>query len=112
MRKCLEFRSAKIGKLFLIASAVSLFSIASIQTTEAQSRRPDSRTMTCAQVQSMINQQGAVVMSTGQYTFDRYVSNRSFCQRGEVTRRDYVPTKDNNKCYVERCIEYSPFYFN
>jgi hypothetical protein len=78
----------------------------------AQSGRPNSTTMSCGQAQSMINQRGAVVMSTGRYTFDRYVANRSFCQHGEVTRRDYIPTKDNAKCYVLRCVNPQPWRYD
>ena len=107
-----EPTQTRAGKIFLAACAAASLTFAAIQPADAQSRRPDSRTMTCAQVQSMIDQRGAVVLSTGQYTFDRYVSNRNFCQHGEVLRRDYVPTKDNNKCYVQRCINSSPFYFD
>lgn len=88
--------------VFAAAAATGLL-LAAVLPATAQSRRPDTRTMTCGQVQSLINQRGAVVMSTGQNTFDRYVANRNFCQHGEVLKRDYVPTRDNNRCYVQRC---------
>ncbi|TYC67994.1 hypothetical protein FMN63_18360 [Stappia sp. BW2] len=78
----------------------------------AQSGRPNSTAMSCGQAQSLINQRGAVVMSTGRYTFDRYVANRSFCQHGEVTRRAYIPTKDNAKCYVLRCVNPQPWRYD
>lgn len=95
----------------LIAAGGGL-TFVTINAADAQSRRPNSTAMTCGQVQSMINQRGAVVLSTGQHTFDRYVSNRNFCQHGEVLRRDYVPTRDNNRCYVQRCINPQPWRFN
>ena len=94
-----------------MALAVGLFLISAVPQADAQSRRPLSTAMTCAQAQSMINQRGAVVMSTGQYTFDRYVSNRNFCQHGEFLKRDSVPTKDNNRCFVQRCESATPFRF-
>jgi len=99
-------------KLALLAIAGSSMTIAGMTAADAQSGRPNSTTMTCGQVQSMITQRGAVVLSTGQYTFDRYVANRSFCQHGEVLRRDYVPTRDNNRCYVQRCTNPQRFLFN
>lgn len=74
--------------------------------------RPNSTTMTCAQVQSMIAQNGAVVLSTGQFTFDRYVANRNFCQHGEVLRWDHVPTRDAPRCGVQRCINPQPWRFD
>ncbi|MHA7774933.1 hypothetical protein [Roseibium sp. M-1] len=95
-----------------LARAV-LFGFASVLvTTGPAAARPNSNAMTCAQVQSMINQNGAVVLSTGQYTFDRYVSNTNFCQHGQITRWDYVPTKDARKCRVSRCIDPQPWRFD
>ncbi|MCX2724208.1 hypothetical protein [Roseibium salinum] len=85
------------------AAAATVLILAAVLPATAQSRRPDTRTMTCGEVQSLINQRGAVVMSTGQHTFDRYVANRNFCQHGEVLERDYVPARDNDRCYVQRC---------
>ncbi len=91
-----------------VLSGIAL-TLAAVQPSLA---RPNSTSMTCAQVQSMIGQQGAVVLSTGQYTFDRYVSNRNFCQHGEVLRRDYVPTRDARKCQVNRCIDFQTLKWN
>ncbi|MBG6145798.1 MAG: hypothetical protein RIE06_05300 [Roseibium album] len=85
---------------------------ASVQPSDAQSRRPDSRAMTCSQVQSMIERNGAVVLSTGQYTFDRYVYTRNSCQHGEVTRNKWVPTKDVRQCRVRVCIDPMILKFN
>lgn len=68
--------------------------------------------MTCSQVQSMIERNGAVVLSTGQYTFDRYVYTRNFCQHGEVTRNQWVPTKDVARCRVRVCIDPMILKFN
>ena len=78
----------------------------------AQSGRPNTTTMSCGQVQSLIKQRGGVVLSTGRYTFDRYVDNRSFCQHGEITQRDYVPTRDNNRCLVWRCANPQPWRYD
>ncbi|WP_422374746.1 hypothetical protein [Roseibium sp.] len=99
-------------KFALFVVAGGSVTLASLPIAEAQSRRPNSTAMTCGQVQSMINQRGAVVLSTGQHTFDRYVSNRNSCQHGEILRRDYVPTKDNNRCYVQRCVNPQPWRIN
>jgi hypothetical protein len=79
---------------------------------EAQSRRVNSLSLSCDQARSMIAQRGAVIMSTGQYTFDRYVDNRSFCERNEFARTDFIPTRDNAKCPVRRCVTITPQRFN
>lgn len=86
--------------------------LAGLAPSAAQSGRPNTTGMTCAQVQSLIAQRGGVVLSTGRYTFDRYVANRNFCQHGEVTQRDYVPTRDANRCVVQRCINPQPWRYD
>jgi len=40
--------------------------------------------MTCAQAQALVTTTGAIVMSTGQYTYERFVAHRGFCRHGEV----------------------------
>ncbi len=66
--------------------------------------------LTCGQVQQTILSRGAVVLSTGTYTYDRYVSDRRFCERNETTQLDYVPTRDTPKCPVYRCVDYDYFF--
>lgn len=103
-------RNGRLG--WMAAAAAAALALSAVQPAAAQSGRPDTRSMSCAQVQALISQRGGVVLSTGQYTFDRYVANRNFCQHGEILKRDYVPTKDNNRCYVQRCSNNQPFYFD
>ncbi|HEV2571857.1 hypothetical protein [Methylocella sp. CPCC 101449] len=68
--------------------------------------RPLSTAMTCAQAAGIVNARGAVVMSTGPYTYDRYVQHRGFCTPTETTKPDFVPTRDNPTCFIGyRCIE-------
>ncbi len=66
----------------------------------AQAKRPDTRMMTCQAARALIQQQGAVVMTTGRFTFDRIVSGRGFCDRGEETVLKVVPTSDNPRCRI------------
>lgn len=65
--------------------------------------RPDSRQMSCAQVQDLIVQNGAVVLTTGQFTYDRYVSSLRFCSHPSIPVIDSVQTRDANQCPVYRC---------
>lgn len=62
--------------------------------------RPDTRTMTCAQAQTMVRQYNAIVLTTGQHTFNRFVSGQGFCESGQVTARGTAPTMDNKRCPV------------
>jgi hypothetical protein len=62
--------------------------------------RPVSTTMTCSRAAGLIALQGAVVLGTGVYTYDRYVSGPNFCALGETTEPAWVPTVDNPQCFV------------
>lgn len=62
-------------------------------------------TMSCRQASALVSGQGAVVLKTGPYTYDRYVTGRQFCQIGERARPAWVPTADVQQCFVgNRCM--------
>lgn len=65
--------------------------------------RPDSRSLDCGEVQSLIDARGAVVLTTGQFTYDRYVASRQFCSHPYVPVFASVPTRDRQECPVYRC---------
>ncbi len=65
----------------------------------------DSSQHSTSQLQSIIQQQGSVILSTGPGLFDRYVANRSHCRFGQETRSAFVPTADSNNGFVGyRCV--------
>ena len=71
----------------------------------AQSR-PDTTRMTCAAAQALVMKHGGIVLGTGPSLFDRYVSSRAYCTSTELTESTFVPTTDNNQCFVGyRCRE-------
>ncbi|PVE23557.1 hypothetical protein DC522_15320 [Microvirga sp. KLBC 81] len=81
---------------------VSLAFVAVISFTTgafAQSR-PQTIGMNCSLAQSLVANRGAVVLSTGQNTFDRYVSSQASCLSGEFTRPAWVPTADTPQCFI------------
>lgn len=90
-------RSRSRNKAILVFAAAAM--AAPMVPGEAMAR-PDTRTMTCQQAQDFVRRSGAVVMSTGQHTYDRIVSNRGFCDADEITWLKIAPTKDNPKCRV------------
>lgn len=65
--------------------------------------RPDARAMTCDQILGLIDQRGAAVLTTGQYTYDRYVADRRFCMMEETTRKVSITTRDTDRCRVNLC---------
>lgn len=93
-----------------ILGLCSITLVASFLATPALAR-PDTRTMTCQQARAMLNQQGAVVFTTGDRLFDRYVRDRRFCQFDEALKSAWVPTKDNPQCRIGfRCVR--PYNFS
>lgn len=91
-------------QIALVATAAVLAATSAI----AQGR-PDSRAMTCNQVQTMIGDRGAVVLTTGRHTYDRYVRNRWQCfSTAEVGVRAFITTRDTKSCQVWRCEVVDP----
>ena len=75
----------------------------------AQSR-PDSLTMTCTQAQALVRKQGAVVIGTGPFIYDRFVVDRNFCTPTQRANNAFIQTKDNKYCLVGGiCREATPF---
>lgn len=71
--------------------------------------RPDVRTMSCAQASAIVRQSGAVVMTTGRFTYDRYVAGQAYCERPYVIHRAWVATADTNQCNIGYTCEQRVF---
>lgn len=56
--------------------------------------------ITCVQAANLVKTHGAIVLWTGDSTYNRFVSNRSYCQLGERIRAEHVPTRDNASCFI------------
>lgn len=70
--------------------------------------------MTCAEVQASIGRDGAAILyrkagRAGVPLYDRYVANQSFCQAGQSTIAESVPTADTSSCRVNKCMNVSRF---
>ncbi len=92
-------RPAGRGSMAILLAAAGALAIP-MAPVEALAARPDTRAMTCEQAQNFVRQKGAVVMTTGQYTYERIVSNQGYCDVDEITWLKVAPTKDNPKCRV------------
>jgi hypothetical protein len=75
--------------------------------------RPDTRAMTCAQTRSLIERSGAIVLTTGSQTYDRFVGSRAMCDHPYVPTVTYVRTRDG-QCPVYNCQKsvWDDFPFN
>lgn len=87
------------------AVALGLLALALAGPAAAQGR-PSSLALTCEGARRLVLARGAVLLGTGGQTFDRYVSDRRFCEATEALRRSFVPTRDTSACFVGyRCYE-------
>jgi hypothetical protein len=83
----------------LLALAATLVAADAGTRASAQSR-PSTLAMSCAQTARLVGSRGAIVMNTGPNTYDRYVSNRNFCEINEVLEPIWAPTADNPQCFI------------
>jgi hypothetical protein len=79
------------------AVAAGVAALIAISAVEA---RESTLTMSCDQARALVAAQGAIVLSTGEFTYERYVADRRFCLIGEDARRSFAPTRDNPKCQI------------
>ncbi|MGO4387125.1 hypothetical protein AB4Y85_06275 [Microvirga sp. 2YAF29] len=84
--------------------------MASATTAFAQSR-PFTPNLTCNQARQIVFSSGAAVLSTGQYTYDRYVRDRSFCENNEVLDPAWVQTRDTPQCPIGYRCRSGPYDF-
>ena len=54
--------------------------------------RPSTLSMTCGQAAGLVASHGAVVLSTGRHTYDRFVAAPGFCALGEYADPAWAPT--------------------
>ena len=66
----------------------------------AASARPSTLSMTCRQAQSLLASKGAVVMTTGAHTYDRFVTQQTYCMTAEWGYAATAPTKDRPSCQL------------
>jgi hypothetical protein len=83
--------------------------VAAMTSAVAQSR-PSSVAMSCRQAAGLVASRGALVLGTGGYTYDRFVTDQRFCLRSEFTEPAWVPSADTPQCFVGyRCKENDPY---
>lgn len=62
--------------------------------------RPDTANLICADARAIVEQNGAITLSTTQGLYDRYVANPSYCGSGERAVQSYVPSADLEQCFI------------
>lgn len=66
--------------------------------------RPSTLSLSCQQARALVASRGAIVLSTGRNTYDRYVAHAGLCQIEETAEVAYEPTADQPQCPIgNRC---------
>ena len=74
-------------------------------------QRPSTVSRPCAASQRDVRLNGAIVLGTGGYTYDRFVRDRSFCQIDEDLEPAFVPSRDSQACFIGyRCKSQSRWF--
>lgn len=66
----------------------------------AAQTRPSTVSRPCAASQRDVQVNGAIVLGTGGYTYDRFVRDRSFCEFNEGLDPAFVVSRDNQACFI------------
>lgn len=95
-----------MSRLFVFAMSCAAFLAAS---TLPGAARPDTRSMTCQQAKTVVKQYQAIIMSTGQHTYERIVLGQGYCSSTQIAKQLYAPTVDAERCKVGYICEENPF---
>jgi len=79
---------------------VLTLALAASATGAHAQQRPFTPSLPCSQAQRIVFANGAAVLGTGTYTYDRYVRDRSFCEINEYIEPAWVPARDTPQCPV------------
>jgi hypothetical protein len=71
-----------------------------IATSAVAQPRPLTLDMRCAQAAGIVAAQGAIVLGTGGFTYDRFVSDVGHCGIRQTTEPAWVPAADTPQCFV------------
>jgi hypothetical protein len=91
-----------------LVPVVALLSLAAAEASAAP--RYDVASMTCAEVQALIEKDGAAILRYPSKrilslpVYDRYVKGQKYCETGEIARGAGVPTTDQKYCPVTKCV--------
>ena len=77
--------------LFMILTAL-------LAGTSIAQARPSTLSMSCGEAAATVADTGAIVLTTGQFTYNRFVAHAGFCLPGERVVPALAPTFDTEDC--------------
>lgn len=82
-----------------------------VAASGAATARPDVRNMTCQQARDLVVQSHSIVLTTGQHTYDKFVSGQRYCEHPLTAVPAYVTTKDVRQCMIGyTCEDRDPIF--
>ncbi len=87
-------------KSLAAATLLAATAIGGMMSDALAQSRPSTLGMSCGQAQSFVRSRGAVVMTTGPHTYDRFVASRQFCTPDEDLEPTWAQTRDAAQCMV------------
>ena len=78
----------------------SLTLVALFATTSVAEARPNTTTMSCGEAAATVARAGAIVLTTGEHTYERFVAANTFCLGGEIAEPGIAPAADSERCQV------------
>jgi hypothetical protein len=83
-----------------MAKMVSSILVATLAASSLAEARPSTTTMSCGQAAATVAKAGAIVLTTGPNTYERFVASNAQCLPGEITEAAQAPTTDSPSCTV------------
>jgi len=90
-------------RLLLLSVVASLALIA-----PPAAARPSTLAMICEEAAALVASSGAIVLSTGRHTYDRFVSGPRFCPFDDYADRAFAPTGDDRSCRLGYVCRHRP----
>ena len=87
-------------KALAVALAFAFTLAFAFLASPADAQRPFVPAMTCAQAAGLVRSAGAIVLSTGRYTYDRFVAEDGYCLPEDVAKPAFERTLDNPSCLI------------
>src|SRR3954471_18411138 len=82
-----------------VACAAALACVTALAPASAQVRASTS-SLSCSAAAGLVAARGAIVLSTGPATYDRFVSGGEGCDRNQTTEAAYERTADSQQCFI------------
>lgn len=81
-------------------SALALAGVLAATSSAFAQGRPSTTNMSCVQAQATVRSAGAIVLGTGGFSYDRFVSSEAACTAQEIAVPTWAPTRDTPQCMV------------